>query len=426
VQFINRTKSISTGFAGRTFSLALFATTIKILSGFASTKYIAIVTGSEGIALLGQLNNFNTIVFTLGSAGINFGVTKYIAEHADNPGTMQKYLRAGLSITLVASLCCGLLIIAFKSTLAQTILLDEKYSIVFLMLAFSVAFFCVGNYFNSVLSGLQDVRRHTFSSVSNSIVALVFSVVLVYLFQAEGALIGAVTYPVVGLFALLLIMRNSTWLRLCNFKGTVSAQVLQHYGRYSIMALITAATVPLSQLLVRHLIIQKLGIDQAGLWEGANRLSSTYLMVVTSVISLNYLPRMAAAQTREAVRAELKRGFLMLLGPLLVGFVAIYFLREFLITLAFSPEFLPMKSILGWQLLIDVVRITTYLFSFVWIAKAHTSLFIITELMTYSVFTGLAYIMVEGHGLVGVMQANILAYLCVLIFLAFAFRRRYS
>ena len=59
----------------QTSFLSLFATAIKMLSGFVINKTAAVYIGPSGIALIGQLQNVVQLVLTLGQGAINSGVT---------------------------------------------------------------------------------------------------------------------------------------------------------------------------------------------------------------------------------------------------------------------------------------------------------------------------------------------------------------
>lgn len=73
---------------------------------------------------------------------------------------------------------------------------------------------------------------------------------------------------------------------------------------YTLMALTTAATVPVSQMLLRGYVISEISPVEAGWWEGMNRISHMYLMVITSSFSVYYLPRLS--ELKDSV--EIKQG----------------------------------------------------------------------------------------------------------------------
>ena len=85
----------------KVFSLNAMATFVRMLAGMISVKIVALIIGPAGIALLGQLNNFNTILLGLANGGISSGITKYVAEYKEDEKQIKKYLSNALRITLV-------------------------------------------------------------------------------------------------------------------------------------------------------------------------------------------------------------------------------------------------------------------------------------------------------------------------------------
>ena len=86
-----------------------------MLTGFISIKVVAVIIGPTGIALLGQLNNFSSIIMTAASGGINNGITKYVAEHKESPSKIRLFLSTALQITIILSFIVGLVFnILFK------------------------------------------------------------------------------------------------------------------------------------------------------------------------------------------------------------------------------------------------------------------------------------------------------------------------
>ena len=84
----------------RVFSLTSVATLVKMATGLVSVKVVAGIIGPAGVALVGQLNNFSTIVMQLACGGINSGVTKYVSEDKEDKGKLYSLLSTALRITV--------------------------------------------------------------------------------------------------------------------------------------------------------------------------------------------------------------------------------------------------------------------------------------------------------------------------------------
>ena len=94
----------------KVFSLNAVSTLVHMCTGLVSVKVVASIIGPAGVAILGQLNNLNSMLQGLAAGGIRSGVTKYLAEYKDDEIKVANYISNALRIsalfTLAISLVC--------------------------------------------------------------------------------------------------------------------------------------------------------------------------------------------------------------------------------------------------------------------------------------------------------------------------------
>ena len=73
---LSKIKKVISSDLVKVFSLNAVSTFIRMLTGFVSVKVVAVLIGPVGIALLGQLNNFSSILLSISTGGITNGMTK--------------------------------------------------------------------------------------------------------------------------------------------------------------------------------------------------------------------------------------------------------------------------------------------------------------------------------------------------------------
>jgi PST family polysaccharide transporter len=108
-----------------------------------------------------------------------------------------------------------------------------------------------------------------------------------------GALYALVTNQSIIFFVTLSFVIKSNWFKLKYFKQGIDKETLSKLGKYSLMAITSALTVPVSHLIIRNYIGENLGWDSAGYWQGIWYISSMYLMIVTTSLSVYYLPKLS-------------------------------------------------------------------------------------------------------------------------------------
>ena len=153
---INRIKSIVRSEIVRVFSLTSVSTLVKMCTGLVSMKIIALLVGPAGIALLGQLNNFVSIILSFAGGGINNGITKYTSQYRDNPDRLSRYLSVGLRLTVISGSTIGILLILLAIPLSSVILLNPDYAVVFRIFGFTLLLYAANNFILSVINGFKE------------------------------------------------------------------------------------------------------------------------------------------------------------------------------------------------------------------------------------------------------------------------------
>ena len=406
----------------KVFSLNALSTFVRMLAGMVSVKIVAVIIGPAGIALLGQLNNFSSILLGMGNGGINTGITKYVAEYKEDNEQVRGYISNALRITIICSLIVSIILIVFCRQLSQWILLSDEYYYVFILFGITLIFFTLNGLITSILNGFKEFRLYVRVSIFGTIAGLIYSILLVYLWGLSGAMINAVTFQSIMLFVTLWICRKLPWMKREYFIQKFNKPIVKKYLGYSLMTITTLALLPTCQMLLRGYVISELSPTDAGIWEGMNRISSMYLSVITSAFSIYYLPRLSEITDAAGLRHEIFRCYKVVV-PMLLGIsFVIFLLKHFILWFLFTPEFYPMESLFGWQLAGDVFKMCSWLLSFLMVAKAMTSKFIITEVAFNLLYLTMAFLCMKLNGVVGLTQGYLIAYVVYSIVMIILFR----
>jgi PST family polysaccharide transporter len=98
-------------------------------------------------------------------------------------------------------------------------------------------------------------------------------------------------------------------------------------------------------------------------------------------------------------------------------------LRGWVTRLLFSADFTAANQLYAPQLLGDVIKIASFMLSYLMLAKAMTRLFVVSECVFALSYLALVYVFTAGFGLIGAMYAFAVNYLCYLIFNVVVARR---
>ena len=119
--------------------LTALSTATRMVSGFIINKTLAVYSGPIGIAMVGQLQNFNSILCTLSKGGINSGVVKYISEKKGINKKI-KIISTSFYICTISSIILSSIMFISADYLSVNILDDLSYSYIFKVFSFTIYF----------------------------------------------------------------------------------------------------------------------------------------------------------------------------------------------------------------------------------------------------------------------------------------------
>jgi len=420
---IARTKKILSSDLVKVFSYTGISTLIKLITSYVTVKVVASIIGPSGVALVGQLQNFTSIFTTVGAGGINNGVVKYVSEYKDDKTNLQKYLRNGFKLTAYFSGISSFFLIILSTYFSRWVLFEEKYNYLFILFGVNLMLLSFNNFFLSVLNGFKEFKKFVIINIFTNIISLIFTIALVWLYDLKGALIALVTYQGFVLLITLYYLKRKTWFSK-QLWGSWDKQIVKKFFSYTLMALVTAMTLPVSQLLIRGYIIKEYSITDAGFWEGINKISAMYLMFITTSFSVYYLPKLAEITDNNILRKEIIKTYRIITPLIFVTLLMIYFLKDLVINILFTKEFYPMKELFLWQLIGDFFKIMSWLLAFVMVAKSMTKLYIITEILFAISLVLLSYYFINRSGILGSTQSYCINYFLYFIVMLGVFGKK--
>lgn len=191
------------------------------------------------------------------------------------------------------------------------------------------------------------------------------------------------------------------------------------------MALTSGVLGPMVFLAVRNNVIENLGAEQAGYWEAISRISTYYLMFVTTLLSVYFLPKLVLAKKAEKIKAIFLNYYKNVLSVFLLVLVILYFLRSFIVKILFTSDFEPVSNLFFWQLIGDFLKAASLIFGYQLLAHKMTKVFIITEIISLTTFYFSSTYLVRLFGIEGVVMAHAFTYFIYLMVLVFYFRDKF-
>jgi O-antigen/teichoic acid export membrane protein len=397
-------------------------TIIRVSSGFLANKVIAIYTGTGGIALLGAFSNLISIVQTFANGAINTGVVKYTAEYEGDNDKLKSLFSTSFKISLYCSGLIGLILLFFGAFISNWIFASSLYANPVKTFGITIILYSLNSLLISILNGKKEIKTYTIVNTLASVLGLFFTLVLVYFYKIEGALYALVLSQSIVLFVSLLFITKMEWFSLDYFKQKIDIEILKKLSHYSVMAIVTALTVPVSQIVLRNMLISTNGIQSAGLWQGMIRISDGYLMILTTALATYYLPKLSTLHTDKELKMEILYGYKIILPIVFLSSLLIYTLRYYIIKLLFTQAFSQMSDLFLYQLVGDFFKMASWVLAYLMLAKSMTKIYILTEIGSALSYVIIGYVSVDYFGIRGISIAFAINYFLYLILMIYIFR----
>lgn len=396
---------------------------LKLIFGFITSKALALFVGANGMAYVGNFRAFLNVLENFSLLGIQNAVVKYVSEFQNDKSKLKSVLATFGLLLLTSSIAISLFLILGADYLSKQIFNhSEIYSFVFYSIAVVFPLYIFSTFCISVVNGFQEYKNVIYIQIISSAIALIFSVFFIYYYSTIGALVSLIFAPIFVFFVSLFYLKK----HIC-FWDVLSIEffdfkIVKNLSEYVLMALISGVIGSFVLLEIRTDIVAITGLQQAGIYEGLQRISSYYLLFVSSIMAIYFYPKLAETNSNSK---EIVLHYLKSIIPLFtIGLVIIYFLRKLIIQVLFSSEFESMESLFLWQLIGDVLKAASLIFGTLLIAKKQTKVFIITEIISLCIMYFSSNYMLHSIGINGIVQAYAFTYMIYLVVLVIYFRKQ--
>lgn len=389
-----------------------FAAISKILSAIVIAKVIAVLLGPEGLALIGQLNNFILLSVTLAGTAISQGLVKYVAQYVkEDIEKLNAVIGAGLRLILISSGVLALLLVLLSYYLSKFILLDSKYYFVFILLGITLFMSGLNSLFTSVLNGFKEFEKFNLITITSNLFGLIVTIVLIYLYSIEGVLISVALNQTIIFIVTYFYIRKEKWYSIKKYlKVPFNKEYSTDLLKYAVLALFSTVLVPVVTILIRNIIIKEDSLTAAGYYEFVLRISSVTLMFFSLIISTYYIPRVSEIFRIGELKKEVSNTYKIIVPALFFVLLTIYFGKNLIIKLLATEDFMPAASVFHWQLLGDFFKVLAQVLSFILVAKALIKLAIIIEVVFNVINLALCYYLVPIYGYKIVLEINFVMY----------------
>ncbi|MCG8402008.1 MAG: O-antigen translocase [Firmicutes bacterium] len=369
------------------------ASAVSIVTGVVKNKVIAVLLGPECIGLMGLLQAVLNTAETLAGMGLATSGIRQIAD-AQSQGNASEVAQTRHALRR-ASFALGLLgalfLIIFREPVATLVLGDKSYAGAIAWMAVGAWATVIAGAQTAILNGLRRLGDLARAYIFSALGGMLFTVLAVWQWGEKGVIAAVISTPLV-------LMVVSWWFMVklpstsAHLSWTDLRQPLRKLFNLGFTFMITSLTKVATQLAVRIMITQTLGIAAAGYFQAAWSISLLYLGFILEAMGKDYYPRLTAVnkdrETTNNLVNEQIRAILLLAGPVILGTLT---LTAQVVQIIYSGAFSNTVVILQWLCIGDLFKIASWPVTFILVAQGRGSLFFATEFFWHLVFLGLVW-----------------------------------
>lgn len=365
----------------------------------------------------------------MATLGISNSIVKLFVENKEDPKELSIIYSTFFWIFLVISTLLSLLILVFAIRISSFLFYTNSYTFPIRFFGLLLPFMVINTFWLAIYNGLEKFKRIIVIQIISNILVFGITALLIYKKNIFGGLLSVALGEVMMIIVTFLFIRNEPDYFKFDLQKLISKKYFNIIKKFSGMALLTAIIAPLTLLFIRNMIVETYSIQEAGIWDGVNRLSSFYMIFFSSGLSLYYMPKLASIHTESEFKFELKSYFKVFVPLFLLMLILIYFAKGIILKLAFTPEFSHVENVLIWQLLGDFFRIMTLAFGFQILVKTMMKRYFLVEIVFNLMYFLFSFYLIKQNAIEGVLQAyfytNILCFVLVLVLFRKLFVKRW-
>lgn len=398
-----------------------------IVCSIVRTKLVAMWIGAVGVGLFGLFNNALEMLNIATNLGVRTSSVRDISQAAEagDRSLVARIVAVVRRWSLWLGLGGALLTIALAPALSHFTFGDSDHIWGFVALSAAVLLMALTNGEQAILQGTQLLRRLALSTMWGTLGGLLISVPLFYWLRERSVLPSIVAYAACNALAAWLL-RNKQFTRPAMSRRQTAAMGAG-FVKLGIYMTIGDFAAILAAYVFNAWLNHTGGETEVGYYQAGYTLINRYTGLLFTALGMEYYPRLArVVGHRERLRVFVSQEVniaMMVLAPVVALFVL---LREPVVWLLYTREFMVILSFISWGMLGVVMRALSWCMAFVMLARGDGRTYVVTEGLSAVVFVALGIVCYRQWGVTGFGVAYTLWYTAYAAIVGVVYVRRYG
>lgn len=385
-------KANNTGENGKDRNENSYGTIVRRLSAFGGVqvfnvfltlirgKFVALFLGTAGMGINSMYTTSANALQLLGSMGLGSVLVKEVAA-AKEDGARGAAVMAVVRKLILLTSCLGALLCFFLAPLlSRWSFGNGDYTYWFMLLSVFVGLGIGGSGYLSILQGAGEVKNISKASIVGGLTGLVVGVPLYWLYGVKGIVPAMIALSLAVFLFYYITCRRTLSFDKVPFRWREHKKMVMRFILLGVVLMAGTVLGSLTSYLINSFIRYVGSIEDVGLFQAANSMTTQYVGILFNALAMDYFPRLSKAvadnrKMRMVVNRQVE--VVCLVGAPLT--VALILTAPILIRVLLTEEFLSVVPLLRWMGLGLLLQMITYPLGYVYVAKGHKKLFFWTQ-----------------------------------------------
>lgn len=400
----------------------------QIIIHIIRAKVVAMLIGPAGMGIHNLLKSTLDTVNHVTGCGLQTSAVRDVANAYDggDQGRIDVVITSLRLIVWITGLIGIMIVFLGSPQLSYFAFGNYEYSTAFKYLSIIMFATQLNTGQTALLQGTFHYKELAKSSLIGNLLSLLLTIPLYYYFREEGIVPALIIASLITLYFSWQASRKVTYHYV---KIPFSKLFLEGKGMLALGIVLALGGLigNLSSYLMNIYISHSGSITDVGLYTAGTTIANSYIFLVMSSMSTDYIPRLSALNGNveaqiDAINKQIELLTIILL-PLLVFFIV--FSSE-MILLLYSSEFMVISSMLELFMLGMLFQAFTWCLSYAVVARGEKKVFLLTEIYNLVISIVLKIVGFYFAGLVGIGVAFIIDYLFELLLIYIVCSKKYS
>jgi len=384
-----------------------FVQLVKIVLGIVSIKIVAVYLGVSGIGQLGLLQSVISLIAAVSGFGLQTIVVREISlvyKKENYSKTLNLLHNWAFYVGII-----GFLFFLITAPFFVTNIFKEFSLFWAILLGIQFVFSSLATFRAAVLQGTQQLKVLAFSQVVSAIILSVLSMVLYYFLGAKAIVYVLFANSFIGFFIQTYFTNEIKLVPDFLTFESLKSKIKPYFITGTLFSL-NVIFGYLCSLIIKYFLKETTAsIEIVGYYEVASTIMISYVGLVFTSMSSDFYPRLTSiAHLKEEAAILINNQIQIALLLVLPIIVFVYAFGNQILSLFYSPSFLPVFTILKLGLFSVAIKAITWPLGFYLLAVGNTRRYFKQELFSDFLNVSLSILCYYYFGLHGLGMANVL------------------